>query len=510
MRIALVGTRGVPARYGGFETAMEEVGRRLVERGHDVTVYCRNGNSGQPADPDEHLGMRLVHLPALRHRSLETLSHTFLSATHLAFSPRRFDAVVMCNGANSVALPLFHAAGTPVAVNVDGLEWRRSKWGRTARRYYRAAEGLSVRWADALVADARGIADSYWWEFGAGTQEIPYGAPDLSGTRTDRLGELGLQPDGYHLVVARFEPENNVTFMIEGYLRSGARRPLVVVGSNPYATDYTRTVERLAARSDRVRLLGGVWDQGLLDQLYKGALTYLHGHSVGGTNPSLLRAMGAATATIAYGCTFNREVAGEHGIYAATPDEVAIALTDAEEFPVATRCRGAGLAERARARYTWDAVTTAYEQLCYSLAAGESQRTLFTGRRRRVAPGSEMPLHTATPTAVTTQSRPVMRVPGSETGRLAQLPVPVAGRHHRDPVVGMRHTEPYARKAAGDPYSMNRVENTYSMNPVEKAEHEDPGGLPTLDRRSDRRVRPARPPVGHRAHGHPRATDRGA
>ena len=491
LRVALVGTRGVPARYGGFETAMEEVGRRLVARGHDVTVYCRNGNSGEATDPDEHLGMRLVHLPALRHRSLETLSHTLLSATHVAFSPHRYDAVIMCNGANSVALPLFRAAGTPVAVNVDGLEWRRSKWGRTARRYYRAAEGLSVRWADALVADARGIADYYWWEFGAGTREIPYGAPDLSDTRTDRLAELDLRPDGYHLVVARFEPENNVTFMIEGYLRSQARLPLVVVGSNPYPTEYAREVEHLAARSSHIRLLGGVWDQDLLDQLYKGALTYLHGHSVGGTNPSLLRAMGAATATVAYGCTFNREVAGEHGIFAATSDEVAVAITEAEEFPVAMRYRGAGLADRARERYTWDAVTDAYEQLCYELAAGESQRTLFTGRRRRVAPGSEMPLHAATPTVVTTHARLGVSVAGLGAGRPTGLE-PGAGRHRREEAVGAHRVD------------------SYSMNPVEKAEHEEPGGLPTLDRLADRRVRPARPPVGHRAHGLPRATDRGA
>lgn len=459
LRIALVGTRGVPARYGGFETAMEEVGRRLVERGHIVTAYCRNGNSGAQPDPDAYLGMRLIHLPALRHRSLETLSHTFASATHVAFSRRRYDAVIMCNGANSVAIPVLHAAGVPVAVNVDGLEWRRSKWGRVARRYYRAAEGLSVRWADALVADARGIADYYWWEFGAGMREIPYGAPDLSDMGTDRLTELGLTADGYHLVVARFEPENNVAIMIEGYLRSDARLPLIVVGSNPYPTDYADTVQRLADRSDRVRLLGGVWDQELLDQLYKGALTYLHGHSVGGTNPSLLRAMGAATATIAYGCTFNREVAGEQGIYAATSDEVARALTEAEEFPLAMRRRGAGLAGRARERYTWDAVTDAYEQLCRDLAAGESQRTLFTGRRRRVAPGSEMPLHAATPTVVTTLAR----------------------RSDASPKI-----------------------------PVEKAEHENPGGLPTFDRLADRRVRPPRAPVGHRTHGHARAADRGA
>ena len=162
------------------------------------------------------------------------------------------------------------------------------------------AEALAVRWSDALIADAQGIADYYYAEFHAPTELIPYGAPILS-DRSDQLAELGLTSRGYHLVVARFEPENHVDVIVDGYRRSAATLPLVVVGSAPYADQHTARIHSLA--DERVTFLGGLWDQDLLDQLYGNCATYLHGHSVGGTNPSLLRAIGAGAATIAYDAT---------------------------------------------------------------------------------------------------------------------------------------------------------------------------------------------------------------
>lgn len=375
MRIALVGTRGVPARYGGFETCVEEVGRRLVERGHDVVVYCRRTTGAQPVP--EHLGMRLVHLPAVRSRTLETLSHTALSVAHLA--RHRTDVAVVFNAANAPFLPVVRAARIPVATHVDGLEWQRAKWGRAGRTYYRRAEALAVRWSDALIADARGIQDYYRERFGVPTDLIAYGAPRVAGG-ADRLAELDLEADGYHLVVARFEPENHVDVIVDGYRRSRARLPLVVVGSAPYADEYTARVHSLG--DERVRFLGGVWDQELLDQLYANARTYLHGHSVGGTNPSLLRAIGAGTATTAFDVVFNREVLGESGRWFRTADDVAREVEAAEDDPRTTRERAAA-ALREAARYDWDDVTTGYEDLCARLVEtrGRSRRAVAsTGR----------------------------------------------------------------------------------------------------------------------------------
>jgi glycosyltransferase involved in cell wall biosynthesis len=363
MRIALIGTRGVPARYGGFETCVEEVGSRLAARGHDVIVFCRPTHEG---DDDQtsasYRGMRLIHLPIVRRRSIETLCHTALCVVNRGL--RDTDAAIMFNAANSVFLPVLRARRIPVATHVDGLEWLRAKWGRVGRRYYRLAERLAVRWSDGIIADAQGIADYYQDEFAASSVLIAYGAPILAPGDAERLEELDLAPGKYHLVVARFEPENHVLEMIQGYQRSEAELPLVVVGSAPYADAYTAEIR--ATAGPRVRLLGGVWDQEQLDQLYSHALTYLHGHSVGGTNPSLLRAAGAAAFTIAYDVDFNREVIGSSGVYFSTADDVARELVAAEADPAGTIQRGLEL-QRAVERYNWDDVTDRYEDLARHL-----------------------------------------------------------------------------------------------------------------------------------------------
>jgi glycosyltransferase involved in cell wall biosynthesis len=382
LSIAMVGTRGVPARYGGFETAVEEVGRRLADRGHRVVVYCRTTPGDTGPRPADHLGMQLVHLPAARKRSLETLSHSALSIAHLI--AHRTDAAFVFNAANSPLLPALRAARIPVATHVDGLEWKRAKWGGTGRRYYQLAESLAVRWSDALIADAEGIASYYQEKFEAPTTLLTYGAP-LIDPGSDRLAELGLTPGGFHLVVARFEPENHVDVIVEGYSRSAARLPLVVVGSAPYADDYIRRVHSLA--DDRVRFLGGVWDQEQLDQLYAHCYTYLHGHSVGGTNPSLLRAIGAGAAVIAFDVNFNREVVADSGRYFADAADVARHVDATEAGPFEVRSAGVRARELA-AGYDWDEVALGYEALALRLARREVP-VRPSAEHRRIAAAAE-------------------------------------------------------------------------------------------------------------------------
>ena len=310
--------------------------------------------------------MRLVHLPAVRHKVMETLSHTALSVLHACRV--RPDVAFVFNAGNAPLLPVLRGAGIPVATHVDGLEWKRAKWRGAGSVYYRRAQSLAVRWSDYLIADSRAIQDYYLDRFGIETTYIPYGAPILPDSTFDRLPELGLRPAQYHLVVARFEPENNIHLAVEGYLRSGAQYPLVVVGSAPYADAYRAEVEAIAAGSPRVRFLGSVWDQDLLDQLYAGALTYIHGHSVGGTNPSLLRAMGAGAPTSAYDVPFNREVLGEYGRYFSTPAELARLCDEAEAEPGQAAVRGRKQRDMLDERYNWDAVADAYHELAVRLA----------------------------------------------------------------------------------------------------------------------------------------------
>lgn len=376
LSIAMLGTRGVPAAYGGFETAVEEVGRRLVTRGHEITVYTRNGQR----DLGDHLGMRIVHLPALPRKQLETLSHSALSTAHL-LTRRRPDVAFLFNAANAPFLPMLRARRVPTALHMDGLEWKRAKWGGRGRAYYRWAEQFGVRQADALIADAPGIADYYRHQFDVPTELIRYGAPLLHGAPEDGVRSLGLEPDGYHLVVARFEPENHVLEIVEGYRRSGATKPLAVVGSAPYSASYTRAVTEAAAADPRIRLLGAVYDQGLLDALYTHAFTYVHGHCVGGTNPSLLRALGAGTAVLAYDVGFNREVLDGEGWFFATAADVAALFDEVEGASRTVAARGEQGRTRAVHRFSWDDVATAYEALALRLADGSSVHA--TARRSR-------------------------------------------------------------------------------------------------------------------------------
>lgn len=365
MRIAMIGTRGVPARYGGFETAVEEVGRRLVSAGHEVLVYCR----GERTAP-EHLGMALVHLPAVRVKVGETLSHTALSVWDLR--RREVDVALVFNAANALLLP---GIRVPTAVHVDGLEWKRAKWSGAGRAYYQLAERLAVRWADALIADAGGIRDYYRERYDADSHLIAYGAPVLRDLPDTLLARLGLTSRGYHLVVARLEPENLVHVSVEGYLRSSARLPLVVVGSAPYSPDYTRELHATADSSGgRVRMVGAVWDQDLLNQLYGHSATYLHGHSVGGTNPSLLRAMGTGAPVLAYDVVFSREVLGPTGCYFASAAQLAPLLDEAEADLAGSAARGRAGQDRAAELYRWDDVAEQYAQLCEELVKGATAR----------------------------------------------------------------------------------------------------------------------------------------
>ncbi len=381
MRIALVGTRGLPARYGGFETCVEEVGKRLVKSGHEVVVYCRKANAQDSGELlDQYEGMQLVHLPAISKKALETLSHTGLSVLHLRKHP--VDVAIVFNSANAPFIPLLRAEGIPVATHVDGLEWMRSKWQGLGRRYYRLAESMAVRWSDALIADAQGIADYYRMEFDADTELISYGAPIVSDERRERLQRLGVESGKFHLVVARFEPENHVDVIVDGYRRSAAKLPLVVVGSAPYADEHTARIHSLA--DERVQFTGGIWDQDLLDELYANCATYLHGHSVGGTNPSLLRAIGAGAATIAYDVNFNREVVQDAALYFRTAEDLAAQIEHAEAFPMDTARRGAE-GRLLAYRYDWNDVAASYEALCERLVT-EGVRRIGqpSGRRNRI------------------------------------------------------------------------------------------------------------------------------
>ncbi len=369
LRIAIIGSRGIPARYGGFETLVAELAPRLVELGHDVTVYCREGYTGG-GRPATFEGVRLIHTPYLRSRSLETLSHELSSI--LDSLRRRFDLYYFLGTRGAPVHLIARATGRRVVVHTDGIEWKRRKWGPVARAYLRAAEWLSARVvAQRLVTDAEAMRAHYLSRYGAGSSCIPYGARIVADAPDGVLESHGLTQDDYYLVVCRIEPENNVDLIVREFLASGTTRRLVLVGGANYETSYTRSVLD-AGRGDRVRSLGPVYGEEL-DALRLGAYAYLHGHEVGGLNPSLLEAMGAGECAIALDTPFSREALGEAGLFW---DKAIGSLTErirwADANPEELRAIGAAARARARERYLWESVARQHDALFREMVSAGS------------------------------------------------------------------------------------------------------------------------------------------
>lgn len=360
MRIALLGTRGIPARYGGFETFAEELSVRLVERGHHVTVYCRASH-----DSDTYRGVRLVHLPPVRHKYLETVAHTFASTLHLLRNKGDFDAALYCNGANAVFTALPRLAGIPTAINVDGLERKRKKWNMAARAWYLMSEALSTLCPSAIVTDAENIRAYYHKRYGAASTFIPYGAPTGPVAPSETLRSLGLEPGGYFLYVTRFEPENNPLMVRLAFERADPPMKLALVGDAPYAADYIAQVRD--TRHPRVILPGAIYGDGY-HELQANSFAYIHATEVGGTHPALIEAMGRGALVLYLQTNENEEVAGGAGLAFSSEEELAglIARVMMMDERRRQELRQAAL-DRVAARYSWDAVTSAYEELLESL-----------------------------------------------------------------------------------------------------------------------------------------------
>jgi glycosyltransferase involved in cell wall biosynthesis len=430
VRIAILGTRGVPPAYGGFETFAAELGTRLVQRGHDVTVYCRRTSAGAhssaPALPSKAAGAlplapaaasgetHAVHgeqwngidrivLPAVGHKYLETVSHSFLSAVDAL--RRNFDVILVCNAANAFVLPLLRAARIPVAINVDGIERRRRKWNVLGRAVYACGEAFSAAFASAVVADANVIASYYRTTYGLDPVTIPYGAEFPLEDDNDVLQRVGVAPREYILYVSRFEPENNPLEVVLAYENlvalssSRAQRgindgdaprqnlsaadpsisrfawnelKLVMLGAGLYAPELVRELRRHA--SARILFPGALYG---LDYrtLQRNSLVYVQATEVGGTHPALIEAMASGGCVLANDTPENREVGGDAiGYFQLRPDEtlsveLSRLLADPARIDV---LREAGR-RRARQRFAWERVVDSYEAL-FEVLTGQRAR----------------------------------------------------------------------------------------------------------------------------------------
>ncbi len=364
MRIALLGTRGIPANYGGFETFAEELSVRLAERGHIVTVYCRShyAQGGEQV----YRGVRRVVLPTVRRKHLDTPAHTCLSCLHLLVQGQ--DAALFCNCANAIFAFWPRLVGIPTVLNVDGLERKRKKWGLLARAWYRLSERLATLCPDVVVSDARVIQHYYRERHGLETPYIAYGASRGIARSTRKLDELGLRPGEYFLYVSRFEPENNALLVVEEFERSGVEQKLVMVGDAPYAAEYIARVK--ASHDPRILFPGAIYGGGYRE-LQSHCLAFIHATEVGGTHPALVEAMGRGRAVLYLDTPENREVAGAVGLSFSV--RLGSLRARLEELAAATPAELLELREaavqEAEARYDWDVVTDRYEHLLSALAA---------------------------------------------------------------------------------------------------------------------------------------------
>ncbi len=354
MRIAILGTRGIPARYGGFETFAEELAWRLVERGHTVTVYCRDR---EPIGM--YRGAHRQYLPTLRHKYTDTIAHTALSTVHLL--AHRCDVALYCNGANAIFTWLPRLFGMPVALNVDGLERKRKKWNAIAKKWYHLSEWLSTFCPTRIVTDAKEIERYYRDSYTAPSTFIPYGA-DLGTIPWQPM--LGLTPHEYFLYVTRFEPENNPLLVRQSFEQLQTSMKLALIGDAPYADVYKAQVKDTA--DPRIVIPGAIFGEGYRI-LQSNCFAYVHATEVGGTHPALIEAMGRGALILYLDTAENCEVAGgvgipfQHDTLTATMAKV-LAMSDAERAAL----RAASI-ERVQRRYSWKVVTDQYEALFQEL-----------------------------------------------------------------------------------------------------------------------------------------------
>ncbi len=389
MRIALLGTRGIPARYGGFETFAEELSVRLVARGHEVVVYCREplqkhaqvlaaesqldgrvppvsgAASGGPCalELPKYRGVELVWLPTIRHKYLDTLAHTLYSTFHLLF--HRTDVALYCNAANAIFTIMPRIAGIPVALNVDGIERKRRKWNWFARTWYHGSEWLATIFPDSVVTDAESIRQYYLENYGTNSTFIPYGADAIRAETQGTLTELGLRPYEYFLYVSRMEPENRALEVREAFEQVPTAMQLALVGDAPYAHQYIRRVRD--TDDPRIVMPGAIYGLGYRE-LGSWCFAYVHATEVGGTHPALIEAMGRGCLVIYLETPENTEACGDAGL--AYRDQASLTARMREVIAMSELEREryrAKAAARVRERYDWDAVTTQYETLLSSL-----------------------------------------------------------------------------------------------------------------------------------------------
>lgn len=367
LRIALLGTRGVPHTYGGFEAFYLELAPRLVERGHEVIAY--NRRSLFKEKPTYYKGVRLLYLPSIETKNMGTMTHTAASVVDVLF--RKVDVILCVNVANAAHLILPCLFGKNIACNVDGMDWLRDKWGPIGKKYFHVNATIVGKVCPrGVITDASEMRRIYLDEFHTPSACIAYGAHIERSTDPDIVRQYGLTPGEYYLIASRMVPENNADLIVDAFNRIKTGKVLAIAGNANYKSDFVNSLKRIAG--PRVKFLGHVGSVDHVKELHCNSYAYVHGHMLGGTNPALLKALGYGNMVLALNTPFNREVVQNYGIlFDKDAEDLRAKLQYIEDHPrVASEYRRRA-PDRIREAYTWEHITDQYEELFLELAAGD-------------------------------------------------------------------------------------------------------------------------------------------
>lgn len=365
MKIAILGIRGLPSTYGGYETFVGELAPRLTQRGHEVTIYCRK--SLYQERPETYQGMRMKYLPSIEHKAFSTLSHSFISILNASLAD--FDIVFAVNAANGLFGFVPKLLRKKSVLNVDGMEWLRPKWNGLAKKYFKFSARMGTKFYNRIVTDAEEMHRLYAKQFGIESTYIAYGAYIEDSVNPEVLGQYGLQKDGYYLIASRMIPDNNADIIVDAFVKSGSGKMLAIAGGADYSGNKVEQIflDRLKSLSnDKVKFLGHIDSYDNVKELHCNCFGYIHGHQFGGINPALLKALGYSNCIFALNTPFNSEVldSGKYGIlFDKNADDLAEKIKMLEQNENLRKQFQHDATSRIKERFTWDKIADDYEQL---------------------------------------------------------------------------------------------------------------------------------------------------
>ena len=311
IKISIIGTRGYPYVYSGYETFVKELSERLVDKNCDIKIYCHKGLFNER--PKTINGIDLVYIPTIETKILSQFTHSFFSIIHACFS--NADVILVVNSANGPFGLITKLFRKPTVINVDGLEWLRPKWKGLGSIYFKWASKMATIFYDQIINDSDEMRKVYLELFNKDSKVIAYGANIRKSKNADLINKWNIKQREYYLVIGRLIPDNNADLIIKGFLKSNSNKKLVVVGDVPYKDSYASNLKQIL--DERLIFTGYVKEKNLLAELYHNCYVYIHGHEFGGTNPTMIKAMAYSCAILALETNFNKEMIqnGKFGLF---------------------------------------------------------------------------------------------------------------------------------------------------------------------------------------------------